>query len=217
MVDMEISSKIMKSPLENGTWYSGTWSSIQWHPPLIRHFTISWPCYRTGPYYRFWCYNLIPGDFHTTLQRVRLLLLLPLFCIPPLEYYRRLANRGRLLIQTPGPVSIWTCICSNWDHSLLSLSCLRTIWVSNIPQCFYFAVYCFYFYFLSFRGVCQTTALDLFPFFLLIITVTTFLYFISALKHHAMSQIYLATFSTCQLFSERHGTIHLFQCQSYQR
>ena len=39
---------------------------IQWHPPLIRHFTKSWPCYRTGPYHRVWRYYLIPGDFHWT-------------------------------------------------------------------------------------------------------------------------------------------------------
>ena len=35
------------------------------------------------------------GGFHRTLQRVRL------------------ANRGRLLLRTPGPVPFGTCICSN--------------------------------------------------------------------------------------------------------
>ena len=25
---------------------------VQWHPPLIRHFTNCWPCYWSGPYYR---------------------------------------------------------------------------------------------------------------------------------------------------------------------
>ena len=37
---------------------------IQWHPPLIRHFTKPWPYYRTGPYYHFWRYYLIPGGIH---------------------------------------------------------------------------------------------------------------------------------------------------------
>ena len=35
------------------------------------------------------------GGFHRTLQRVQL------------------ANRGRLLLRTPGPVPFRTCICSN--------------------------------------------------------------------------------------------------------
>ena len=39
---------------------------IQWHPPLIRHFTQSWPWYRTRPYHRFLRYYLIPGGFHRT-------------------------------------------------------------------------------------------------------------------------------------------------------
>ena len=39
---------------------------IQWHPPLIKHFTKSWACYRTGSYYRFWRYYLILGAFHRT-------------------------------------------------------------------------------------------------------------------------------------------------------
>ena len=32
---------------------------IQWHPPLIIHFKKSWPCYKTGPYYRF---SLLPDS-----------------------------------------------------------------------------------------------------------------------------------------------------------
>ena len=27
---------------------------IQWHPPLIRHYTIFWRFYWSGPYYRIW-------------------------------------------------------------------------------------------------------------------------------------------------------------------
>ena len=46
--------------------------------------------------------TLLPnfGGFHRTLQRVRL------------------ANRGRLLLLTPGPVPFGTCICSNVETIL---------------------------------------------------------------------------------------------------
>ena len=44
------------------------------------------------------------GGFHRTLQRVRL------------------ANRGRLLLRTPGPVPFGTCICSNVE-TILSWTC----------------------------------------------------------------------------------------------
>ena len=50
--------------------------------------------------------TLLPnfGGFHRTLQRVRL------------------ANRGRLLLRTPGPVPFGTCICSNVE-TILSCTC----------------------------------------------------------------------------------------------
>ena len=50
--------------------------------------------------------TLLPkfGGFHRTLQRVRL------------------ANRGRLLLRTPGPVPFVTCICSNVE-TILSWTC----------------------------------------------------------------------------------------------
>ena len=46
--------------------------------------------------------TLLPnfGGFHRTLQRVRL------------------ANRGRLLLRTPGPVPFGTCICSHVETIL---------------------------------------------------------------------------------------------------
>ena len=66
---------------------------IQWHPTLIRHFTKSWPCYNTRPFYRFWRHFREVFIWH--LQLVRL------------------ANRGCLLIGTPSPVLFGTCICSN--------------------------------------------------------------------------------------------------------
>ena len=47
-------------------------------------------------------FDLLPnfGGIHRTLQRVRL------------------ANRGRLLLRTPGPVPFGTCICSNVETIL---------------------------------------------------------------------------------------------------
>ena len=37
---------------------------IQWHPPLIRHYTNCWPCYWSRPYYRISLFNLIARGFH---------------------------------------------------------------------------------------------------------------------------------------------------------
>ena len=80
---------------------------------------------------RFQYWTLLPiltlllnfGGFHRTLQRVRL------------------ANRGCLLLRTPGPVPFGTCICSNVE-TILSWTChvygpfeFRTC----IPRRFYFA------------------------------------------------------------------------------
>ena len=95
---------------------------IQWHPQLIRHYTNLWTYYRTGPkYYRFWPYYQISGGFHRTLQRVRL------------------ANKGRLLLRTPGPVPFGTCICSNVEI-IFSWAChVFGLWISNIPRYSYFA------------------------------------------------------------------------------
>ena len=64
---MGISSNIMKPPLPNVTWHFGTWPYIKWHPPMIRQFTKSWPCYRSGTYYRLWLYFQIPGGCHRSL------------------------------------------------------------------------------------------------------------------------------------------------------
>ena len=94
MVDMGISSNTMKSPLPNVTWHSGTWSSTV-TPLTDQTLHQFWTYHRAGPYYQFWPYYQISEGFHRTLQRVRL------------------ANRGRLLLQTPGPVPFGTCICSN--------------------------------------------------------------------------------------------------------
>ena len=95
---------------------------IQRHPQLIRHDTNLWPYYRTWLYYWLWPYYQISGGFHRTLQPVRL------------------ANKGRLLFQTPGSVPIGTWICSNVE-TFFSWTCnVSGLWISIIPLYFYFAL-----------------------------------------------------------------------------
>ena len=61
MVETGILSNNMKSSLSNAIL-----GHIYWHPPLIRHYTKSWPYYRLWPYNRLWLYNLIPRGFRRT-------------------------------------------------------------------------------------------------------------------------------------------------------
>ena len=77
---------------------------VQWHPQLIRHYTNLRTYYRTGLFLPI--LTLLPnfGGFLRTLQRVRL------------------ANRGRLLLRTPGPVPFGTCICS-YVETILFWTC----------------------------------------------------------------------------------------------
>ena len=88
---------------------------LQWHPPLIRHYTNFWPYYWSGPYYRISLFTLLREVSIEHLQRVRH------------------ANRGRLLVRTPCPDPLWDLqvfLC--WSQSLLNLSCFRTFefWTS---------------------------------------------------------------------------------------
>ena len=94
MVDMGILLKIMKSPSPkfymiflDMTIYSDTVNSLDITPicELITYLDLIID------------FDLITkfGGFHRTLLRVRL------------------ANRGCLLLRTPGPVPFGTCICSN--------------------------------------------------------------------------------------------------------
>ena len=103
MVDMGISSNIMKSPSPkcymtflDMTIYNDTlnWSDITQIFELIIELDFITDL------------TLLPnfGGFHRTIQRVRL------------------ANRGRLLLRTPGPVPFGTCICSNVE-TILSWTC----------------------------------------------------------------------------------------------
>ena len=102
-VDMGISSKIMKPPSPkcyitfwDMTIYNGklNWSGITPICELITELDFITD------------FDFITnfGGFHRTLQRVRL------------------ANRGRLLLRTPGPVQIGTCIWS-YVGAILSWTC----------------------------------------------------------------------------------------------
>ena len=99
MVDMGISSNIMKSPSPkcyttfwDMTMYNDTlnWSDITTICELITELDFNTDFDLIT---KFW-------SFHRTLQRVQL------------------ANRGRLLLRTPGPVPFGTCICSNVETIL---------------------------------------------------------------------------------------------------
>ena len=103
MVDMGISPNIMKFPSPkcymtfwDMTIYNDTlnWSGITPIRELITELDFITD------------FTLLPnfGGFHRTLQRVRL------------------ANRGRLLLRTPGCVPFGTCICSNVE-TILSWTC----------------------------------------------------------------------------------------------
>ena len=62
---------------------------LQWHPLLIRHYTNFGPYFWSWPYKRIWFFTLLREVSIEHLQRVRH------------------ANRGRLLLRTPGPVLLW--------------------------------------------------------------------------------------------------------------
>ena len=82
---------------------------LQWHPPLISHYTNFWPYYWSWPYYRIRLFTELREVSIEHLQRVRH------------------ADRGRLLLRTPGPVPLWDLevfLCL--DQFLLNVSCFRT-------------------------------------------------------------------------------------------
>ena len=71
-------------------------------------------------YHQGWIQSLFPNSFSCIHWRVRL------------------ANRGRLLLRTPGPVPFGTCICSDVETNL-SWTC-HIYGLRNIPRYFYFAL-----------------------------------------------------------------------------
>ena len=90
-------------PLPNITWHSGTWlytmtpsidQTLHQYANLLPNWTLI-PILTLLPNF---------GGFHRTFQRVRL------------------ANRGRFLFRTPGPVPFGTCICS-YVETILSWTC----------------------------------------------------------------------------------------------
>ena len=103
MVDMGISSNIMKSP--SPKCYMTFWDMTIYNDTLIDKtlhlFASVLPSWTLIP-----IWTLFPnfGGFHRTLQRVRL------------------ANRGRLLLRTPGPVPFGTCVWADVE-TILSWAC----------------------------------------------------------------------------------------------
>ena len=109
MVGSGFLSNHMSSPLSRMLHDILDDDHIQRHPQLIRHYTNVWPYYWSGPYNRIWLFTLLREVSIEHMQRVRH------------------ANRGRLLLRTPGPVPLWDLqvfLC--WDQWLLNLSCFRT-------------------------------------------------------------------------------------------
>ena len=69
---------------------------MQWRPSLIRNYTNSRPCYRSGPYCWVWPFYQIPKGFHRIFTLVA-----------------ACEHISHLLLLIPGPVPFRTCICSN--------------------------------------------------------------------------------------------------------
>ena len=86
-------------PFPNVTWHCGTWPYTMTHSidQTLHQFANLLPNWTLLP-----ILTLLPnfGGFHRTLQRMRI------------------ANRGRLLLGTPGPGPYGTCICSNVEINL---------------------------------------------------------------------------------------------------
>ena len=103
VVDMGSHQTLWSPLLPNVTWHSGTWSSsvIPLTDQTLHQILNLSPNWTLLP-----ILTLLPisGGFHRILQRVRL------------------ANRGRLLLRTPGLVPFGTCICSNVE-TILSWTC----------------------------------------------------------------------------------------------
>ena len=120
MVDMGISSNIMKSP--SPKCYM-TFSDMAMYNDTLSWSDITPICELVTELDFITDLNLLPnfGGFHRTLQRVRL------------------ANRGRLLLWKPGPVPFGTCICTNVENIpelVMSTDILSFEHPSVLPYCF---------------------------------------------------------------------------------
>ena len=115
MVDMGISLNIMKLSLSKMMYDIFGYDHVQWHPPLIRTFTESWPCYRPWRYYWTWPYYQIQVCFRRT-------------------FATGAASQQRTLT----PPDTWSFpICSNVE-TILSCAChVSGLWISNIPRYFF--------------------------------------------------------------------------------
>ena len=121
MVDMGISSNIMKSP--SPKCYMTFWGMT------IYNDTLNWS--DITPIYEL----ITELDFITDFD------IITKFWRFPYNIATGAASQQRTLT----PPDTWSCpiwdlhlfLC--WDHSFLNLSCLRTFWDSNIPRYFYFA------------------------------------------------------------------------------
>ena len=104
MVDMGISSNIVKSP--SPKCYMPFWDMIIYNDTL------------------HWSDILLNRDLVTELDLITNYYVITVFWEVFIGHLQRvrLANRGRLLFRTPGSVPFWTCICSNVE-TILSLTC----------------------------------------------------------------------------------------------
>ena len=104
---------------------------VSWFPLFL--FTVFWtPLPNVSWHYGTWPYTMTPSIDQTLHQFANLLpswTLLPILTLLPNfgSFHRilqrlRLANRGRLLLRTPGPVPLGTCIWSNVE-TILSWTC----------------------------------------------------------------------------------------------
>ena len=88
---------------------------MQWHIPLIRHYTNLWPCYQTGSYYRIRLFVQFWG-FHRTFARA-------------------VTCQQRMLT----PPNTWSChtlrlVCVLMLRPIsLKLVLFTNFWASNIP------------------------------------------------------------------------------------
>ena len=100
-------------PVPFGTCICSTcWD--QRHPLPIRHYTSLWHYYRIKPF-------LLNRTFHKILVS--------------LEHLQRVwhADRGRVLLRTPGPVPLWDLqVFYCWDPISPKLVLFPDFWVSNV-------------------------------------------------------------------------------------